>query len=170
MMGMRMPETCWAVSKRQVINLKSCCIWLVDSVENTFKVFCYPLHPSYSFIFLEFFLSSFVSYYLNLILSCFFFHYSLPISFFVVHFLYSLLFPVFRSSLLLLSPLLSIPHFPSLLSFLPCLSCYCFNARYRRHPIPSFVIQLGTCSNHHFAPANSWPRLPNTAVPYAHST
>jgi len=33
MMGMRMPETCWAVSKRQVINLRSCCILLVDSVE-----------------------------------------------------------------------------------------------------------------------------------------
>jgi hypothetical protein len=35
MMGMRMPETCWAVSKRQVINLRSCCILLVDSVEST---------------------------------------------------------------------------------------------------------------------------------------
>jgi hypothetical protein len=34
MMGMRMPETCWAVSKRQVINLRSCCILLVDSVES----------------------------------------------------------------------------------------------------------------------------------------
>ena len=33
-MGMRMPETCWAVFKWQVINLRSCCIWLVDSVEN----------------------------------------------------------------------------------------------------------------------------------------
>jgi hypothetical protein len=33
MMGMRMPETCWAVFKRQVINLRNCCIWLVDSVE-----------------------------------------------------------------------------------------------------------------------------------------
>jgi hypothetical protein len=33
MMGMRMPETCWAVSKWQVINLRSCCILLVDSVE-----------------------------------------------------------------------------------------------------------------------------------------
>ena len=32
MMGMRMPETCWAVFKRQVINLRICCIWLVDSV------------------------------------------------------------------------------------------------------------------------------------------
>ena len=33
-MGMRMPETCWAVFKWQVINLRSCCIWLVDSVES----------------------------------------------------------------------------------------------------------------------------------------
>jgi hypothetical protein len=33
-MGMRMPETCWAVFKRQVISLRSCCIWLVDSVES----------------------------------------------------------------------------------------------------------------------------------------
>jgi hypothetical protein len=33
MMGMRMPETFWAVFKRQVINLKNCCIWLVDSFE-----------------------------------------------------------------------------------------------------------------------------------------
>ena len=31
---MRMPETCWAVFKRQVINSKICCIWLVDSVGN----------------------------------------------------------------------------------------------------------------------------------------
>ena len=33
MMGMRMPETCWAVFKRRVINLRSCCILFVDSVE-----------------------------------------------------------------------------------------------------------------------------------------
>jgi hypothetical protein len=33
-MGMRMPETCWAVFKWQVINLRICCIWLVDSVES----------------------------------------------------------------------------------------------------------------------------------------
>jgi hypothetical protein len=32
-MSMRMPKTCWAVFKRQVINLKNCCIWLVDSFE-----------------------------------------------------------------------------------------------------------------------------------------
>jgi len=30
MMGMRKPKTCWAVLKRQVINLRNCCIWLVD--------------------------------------------------------------------------------------------------------------------------------------------
>jgi len=33
MMGMRMPETCRAVFKRQVINLRNCCVWLVDSSE-----------------------------------------------------------------------------------------------------------------------------------------
>jgi hypothetical protein len=33
-MGMRMPETCWYVFKWQVIYLRSCCIWLVDSVES----------------------------------------------------------------------------------------------------------------------------------------
>jgi hypothetical protein len=35
MMGMRMLETCSAVLKRQVINLKNCCIWLVDSFESS---------------------------------------------------------------------------------------------------------------------------------------
>jgi hypothetical protein len=34
MMGMSMPETCWAVFKRQVINLRNCWIWLVDSIES----------------------------------------------------------------------------------------------------------------------------------------
>ena len=36
MMDVRTPETCWAVhtSKRQAINLKNCCIWLVDLFEN----------------------------------------------------------------------------------------------------------------------------------------
>jgi len=33
MMGMRMPETCWAVFKRQAINLRNYCVWLVDSFE-----------------------------------------------------------------------------------------------------------------------------------------
>jgi hypothetical protein len=33
MMGMRMPETCGAVFKRQVINLRSYRVLLVDSVE-----------------------------------------------------------------------------------------------------------------------------------------
>jgi hypothetical protein len=35
MMGAEMPETCWAVhtNKRQVINLRHCCIWLVDLFE-----------------------------------------------------------------------------------------------------------------------------------------
>jgi hypothetical protein len=31
MIGERMPETCWAVFKRQEINLRDWCIWLVDS-------------------------------------------------------------------------------------------------------------------------------------------
>jgi hypothetical protein len=34
MMGMRIPETCCVVIKRQLINLRICCIWLVDSVES----------------------------------------------------------------------------------------------------------------------------------------
>jgi len=33
MMGIRMPETCCAVFKRQAMNLRNCCIWLVDSFE-----------------------------------------------------------------------------------------------------------------------------------------
>jgi len=33
MMGMRMPETCWAVFKRHTINLRDWCIWLVDLFE-----------------------------------------------------------------------------------------------------------------------------------------
>jgi hypothetical protein len=32
-MGMRMPETCWAVFKWQAINLRDWCIWLVDLFE-----------------------------------------------------------------------------------------------------------------------------------------
>jgi hypothetical protein len=33
MMGVRTPEKCSAVHKRQVINLRNCCIWLVDLFE-----------------------------------------------------------------------------------------------------------------------------------------
>ena len=33
MMGMMMPETCWAVFKRQAINLRDWCMWLVDLFE-----------------------------------------------------------------------------------------------------------------------------------------
>jgi hypothetical protein len=33
MVGMRMPETCWAVFKRQAIKLRDLCIWLVDLFE-----------------------------------------------------------------------------------------------------------------------------------------
>jgi hypothetical protein len=32
-MGMRMPETCWAVFKWRAINLRDWCIWLVDLFE-----------------------------------------------------------------------------------------------------------------------------------------
>jgi hypothetical protein len=37
MMGVRTPKTCSAVhmGKRQVINLRSCCIWLVDLFERS---------------------------------------------------------------------------------------------------------------------------------------
>jgi len=38
-MGMRMAETCWAVFKRQVLNLWNCCIWLVDSFECFYNFF-----------------------------------------------------------------------------------------------------------------------------------
>jgi hypothetical protein len=38
MMGVRMPETCWAIFKWQVINLRIYCIWLVDSVKNVTQV------------------------------------------------------------------------------------------------------------------------------------
>jgi hypothetical protein len=31
--GMKMPETCCAVFKRQAINMRNFCIWLVDSFE-----------------------------------------------------------------------------------------------------------------------------------------
>jgi len=33
MMGVRTPETCWAVNKRQVLNWWDCCIWLVTLFE-----------------------------------------------------------------------------------------------------------------------------------------
>ena len=32
-MGVRTPETCWAVNKRQIINWRDCCIWLVNLFE-----------------------------------------------------------------------------------------------------------------------------------------
>jgi len=32
-MGVEAPETCWATQKRQVINLRNCCIWLVNLFE-----------------------------------------------------------------------------------------------------------------------------------------
>ena len=39
MMGMRTPETCWAVHEHQVINLRNCCIWLVNLFEIMFTTF-----------------------------------------------------------------------------------------------------------------------------------
>jgi len=38
MMGMRMPESCWAVFKWQAINLRNCCIWLDDSSECSLNI------------------------------------------------------------------------------------------------------------------------------------
>jgi hypothetical protein len=35
MMGVRTPEKCCAVTKRQVINLRNCYIWLVDVFESS---------------------------------------------------------------------------------------------------------------------------------------
>jgi hypothetical protein len=37
MIGMRMTETCWAVFKRQAINLRDWCIWLVDLFKQTYN-------------------------------------------------------------------------------------------------------------------------------------
>jgi hypothetical protein len=37
MMGMRTPKTYWAVNKRQVVNWRDCCTWLVDSFEFEFE-------------------------------------------------------------------------------------------------------------------------------------
>ena len=39
MMGMRMPETCWAVFKRQALNLRDWCICLVDLFEYVYDNF-----------------------------------------------------------------------------------------------------------------------------------
>jgi hypothetical protein len=40
MMGVRTPETCWAIFKRQVINLRRCCIHLnVNGFRNVRIVF-----------------------------------------------------------------------------------------------------------------------------------
>ena len=47
MMGMRMPETCWAVFKRQVINLKDWCFSLVDLYEYKLDTcFSFCEHPT----------------------------------------------------------------------------------------------------------------------------
>jgi hypothetical protein len=50
MMGMRMPETCWAVFKWQAINLRVWCIWLVDLFEQIIIfAFCLPKHLGYGY-------------------------------------------------------------------------------------------------------------------------
>ena len=41
-MGMRTPETCWSVNKRQVISWRNCCIWLVD----LFELYCWSYWKS----------------------------------------------------------------------------------------------------------------------------
>ena len=43
MMGVRTPKTCWAINKRQVINWRNCCIYLVDLFELYFKPFPWPM-------------------------------------------------------------------------------------------------------------------------------
>ena len=45
-MGMRMPETCWAVFKRQAIKLRDWCIWLVDLSEDKKCSIC-SINPRY---------------------------------------------------------------------------------------------------------------------------
>jgi hypothetical protein len=40
MMGMRMPETCWAVFERRAINLRGWCIWLFDLFESVCLSVC----------------------------------------------------------------------------------------------------------------------------------
>jgi hypothetical protein len=42
MIGMRMPDTCWAIFKWRAINLRDWCIWLVDLFEFTLW-----LHPAF---------------------------------------------------------------------------------------------------------------------------
>jgi hypothetical protein len=39
MMGVEVPEACWATNKRQVINLWNCCIWLLNLSE--FSIICF---------------------------------------------------------------------------------------------------------------------------------
>jgi hypothetical protein len=49
MMGVRTPETWWAVHKRQVMNLRNCCIWLVDLLE--LYSCCWAFKASISWVF-----------------------------------------------------------------------------------------------------------------------
>jgi len=52
MMGVRTSETCWAVHKRQVINLRNCCIQLVDLFEFiSLKFDILEFHALYPFLY-----------------------------------------------------------------------------------------------------------------------
>jgi hypothetical protein len=49
MMGGKTPETCWAVHKRQVINLSNVCIYLLDLYERFHGVSCTGVrHPQHT--------------------------------------------------------------------------------------------------------------------------
>jgi hypothetical protein len=52
MMGMRMPETCRAVFKRQAINLRDWCIWLVDLFDSN-RIFIINANKKKSVMFSE---------------------------------------------------------------------------------------------------------------------
>jgi hypothetical protein len=43
MMGVRTPETCWAVNKCQIINWRNCCNWLIYL--NCLHFFCQSYYP-----------------------------------------------------------------------------------------------------------------------------
>jgi len=53
MMDMRMPETCWAVFKRQAIKLRERCIWLVDLFKYTSKNLRFGRITYHSFLHFE---------------------------------------------------------------------------------------------------------------------
>jgi hypothetical protein len=51
MMGVEASETCWATHKCQVMNLRNCCIWLVNLFETYKIVVCFLLGDSPAFEF-----------------------------------------------------------------------------------------------------------------------